>query len=159
MYVYATQSDTISTVVHVFVYIPNIIGTARLLFKDVQVLQHSLVVREAIGESDADALRCVTDYRPCCNDTDKNRWLYAFGDPVGSAGSIFAFNDDRGVVRLYHRGSASFEGIFTCEIQTADDSTSTLYVGIYPTTPDEIGNPAMGNGESHHCISRLYGNG
>ena len=56
--------------------------TARLMFKGVEVPEHSLVVREAIGTDNANTLKCVSDYRPCCTNSD-NLWRFDDGGGLG----------------------------------------------------------------------------
>ncbi len=114
------------------------LGAARLMFRGVAVPEHSLVVREAIGQSNTDTLMCVSDYRPCCSKPRENRWVHPNGNTVrGRKNNLFRATRGSGVVRLHHSEGATGEGMFSCEIRVADDAIQTLYIGVYPSQPDE----------------------
>ncbi len=114
------------------------IGTARLMFKGVEVLEHSQIVRETIGTADGDTLMCESDYSPCCTDTE-NGWFFDFGTPIFvNSGGWYQERDD-GVVRLHYNGGTA-EGIFYCQIRVSAAAGALglqlLYVGIYPSEED-----------------------
>lgn len=132
----------------------------RLMFKGVEVPEHSLVVREAIGEANTDTLMCVTDYRPCCANDTGSTWIY------GNTVSHYMSRGD-GVVRLHQTPDAA--GIVACRIRITDGDSESAYqlllVGVYPHT-SSISAPedgeyicsyiAIAKGQFHNYALRLY---
>jgi len=51
------------------------------MFKGVEVPEHTLVVREAIGTANSDTLMCVSDYSLCCTNTE-NSWILDTGATI-----------------------------------------------------------------------------
>ncbi len=123
------------------------------MFKGVEVLEHSQIVRETIGTADGDTLMCESDYSPCCTDTE-NGWFFDFdldGSPrtveTSQAFGIYQSRAD-GVVRLHYNGGNS-EGIFFCRIRVSATELQTLYVGVYPSVDDNNAPDAVnGDGKS-----------
>ena len=113
------------------------------MFKGVIVPEHSLVVRDAIGDSDNDTLMCVTDYTPCCNTDTVSGWYWDFQEelfPTSNSGITMSRGDK--VVRLHRPGNPGDEGIFWCRIRVATNVFQELYVGVYGSTDPD------GDGES-----------
>ena len=111
------------------------------MFKDVNVPENSLVVREAIGNSNADTLMCVTDYTSCCTGDTENGWYWDNQENVQiptSGNNIFMSQGDR-VVRLHQMNNPTSEGIFWCRIRVAADTFQELYVGVYGSTDPDGG--------------------
>ena len=127
------------------------------------VPEHSLVVRDVIGEVANDTLMCVTDYMECCVDhTPQCRLPYNLVcpesiDPILHVppgpgwvipsgrkyykGSFFTSASDQ-VVRLHRSAGSDYgvEGIFSCRILVGPGDLQDLYVGIYGhTDPDGDG--------------------
>ena len=127
-------------------------GAAWLTFKHREVPEHSVVVREAIGDdsdgSDADTLMCVTDYTPCCYTDSASLWFWDFKNvmvPHSSLDSnIFMSRGDQ-VLHLNRQRTASAEGIFWCRIRDTASTFRELYVGVY-------GNELKNNGESRNSF-------
>ncbi len=107
-------------------------GAPRLVFQGVEVPEHSLVVREAIGTFNDGTLMCVTDYRPCCVADIRSTWMWPSGRVVPYHPNARGI----GVVRL-HRNTlgASGKGIMMCRIRvSAGDGSQNfkfLLVGVY----------------------------
>ncbi len=123
------------------------------MFKDVEVPEHSLVVRETVGSANADTLMCESDYSTCCTNTE-NGWFFDFDNPAGdpfpvNTGSGGWFQTrDIGVVRLHYNGGTA-EGIFFCEIRVSATDILTLYIGVYPSEDDNSAPSAVnGDGKS-----------
>ena len=117
-----------------------------MIFKGVEVPENSLVVREAIGDSDNDTLMCVTDYTPCCNTDIISGWYWDFQDEViPTSNNGITMSRGNQVVRLHRPGNPGAEGIFRCRIQDTSSTFRELYVGVYG---DELNN----NGESYFLV-------
>ena len=108
---------------------------------------NSLVALEEIGESDNDALLCMTDRTACCRPpyTDSGDLGNAIGNwffpnetrvpsmTINSTSKLqWDFYRTRGqsVVRLHHR-RGRVTGIYHCEIPDKMNVTQNLYVGVY----------------------------
>ena len=120
------------------------------MFKTVNVPENSLVVRDAIDQSNADTLMCVTDHASCCSNSNDGSWYFDFGtdQEVPITGNLYMSRGNQ-VLRL-HRLSTSTpgaEGIFWCRIRVGpgNDDFQTLYVGVYGST-----DPNGDIGESVH---------
>lgn len=116
------------------------------MFHGVVVPEHSLVVREAVGQNYQDTLMCLTDYRPCCTGSE-NLWWYDIREPVPDYPPNYYTRGD-GIVQLYLDGTSLADGIQYCTIRAGegDGGIRTLYVGVYPRTADHR-DIQHGNGE------------
>ncbi len=128
------------------------------MFKGVEVPEHSLVVRETIGEPNADTLMCETDYRPCCPDPE-NAWFRDF-EPGGiistSTSSGIYQTRDTGVVRMHYRGGNT-DVIFFCLMRDSASLIQTLYVGVYPNVGDHPNGAGVnGDGKSVWIPSEIH---
>ncbi len=127
------------------------------MFKGVEVPEHSLVVRDAIGSANADTLMCESTHSPCC-DNEENGWFFDFdfdGSPraVNTGGGGWFQTRASGVVRLHYNGGTA-EGIFFCEIRVSATDLQTLYIGIYPLVDDMSGGVPNGVGKSG-CVNPI----
>ena len=125
-------------------------GAARLMFMGVSVPENSLVVRDAIGDSDNDTLMCVTDFTPCCSTDIISGWYWGFQDElIPTSNNDITMSRGDQVVRLHRPGNPGAEGIFRCTIQVAANTFQELYVGVYG---DELNN----NGEYIPSLSKYH---
>ena len=60
-------------------------------------------------------------------------WYASNGDRVGGTPAVPGFTRNRGamVVRLGEISGTPLEGIYRCEIEDADETLQTVYVGLY----------------------------
>ena len=82
--------------------------------------------------SDNEALLCHTNNHPPVN--SGGDWFASNGDRVGGFPPVPGFTRNRGpmVVRLGESsGTPPSEGIYRCEIEDADETLQTVYVGLY----------------------------
>ena len=95
---------------------------------------HGYVELSDIGSiSDNEALLCHTN-RPTNGVNSGGEWYAPNGNRVGATPAVPGFTRSRGpmVVRLGEsNGTPPLEGIYRCEIEDADDTLQTVYVGLY----------------------------
>ncbi len=127
------------------------------MFKGVEIPEHSLVVRETVGEPNADTLMCESDYSVCCTDPE-NAWFRDFetGAIVSTSTSSGVYQTrDTGVVRMHYNGGNP-DGIFFCQIRVSASLIQTLYVGVYPSVDDDNGVGVNGDGKSVWIPSEIH---
>lgn len=104
------------------------------------IRNNSLVRLDDIGRG-SNALLCVTDKIPCCDEADGN-WHLPDGTPLPSdtnLQNLYVSREDNQTVRLNNNMTdvnASF-GIYSCMILDRLDNVNHLYVGIYPPNKGE----------------------
>ena len=96
---------------------------------------HGYVELSDIGFTDENALLCLTDLPTCCTD-GTGSWYDASGASIGSQDSSgvpgFYTNRSDQVIRLIRYNDTSFvEGIYYCEVPDSNNTTLTVYVGLY----------------------------
>ena len=85
--------------------------------------------------SDNEALLCHTNNHPPSGSVNSGGdWFASNGDRVGGTTAVPGVTRTRGamVVRLGEMsGTPPLEGIYRCEIEDADETLQTVYVGLY----------------------------
>lgn len=107
------------------------------------IRNNSLVRLDDIGQG-PNALLCLTDKTPCCDEADGN-WYLPDGTPLPSdtissnLQNLYVSREGNQTVRLNNNMTevnVSF-GIYSCGILDRQDNVNHLYVGIYPPNEGE----------------------
>ena len=115
---------------------------------------HGYVEIGDIGSiSDNKALLCHTN-GPATQGNSQNlqprgEWYAPNGNRVGISPPVPGFTRNRGamVVRLGESTGTPLEGIYRCEIEDADDTLQTVYVGLYNAGAGRVINNTI-----CHCV-------
>ena len=104
-----------------------------LSLNDDIIPNHGYVEISRIGSTDATALLCHTNNPPPTpSGTSGGEWYAPDGTRVvGSVVPGVTRNRGPMVVRLGESTGTPLEGIYRCEIEDADDTLQTVYVGLY----------------------------
>ena len=100
--------------------------------------------------SDNEALLCHTNNPPPPPSTNSGgEWYASNGDRVGGTPAVPGFTRNRGamVVRLGEISGTPLEGIYRCEIEDADETLQTVYVGLYNAGAGRVINNTI-----CHCV-------
>ena len=110
------------------------------------VANNSIVLLESIGEGDTGALLCITNSSACCTHALglAGQWFYPDGrmvpinDPAPPATpEPYYRNRGTSLIRLNRRSSqglsATYTGVYCCEIPDQNNVSQTLCVGAYLT--------------------------
>ena len=113
---------------------------------------HGYVEISDIGSiSDNEALLCHTNNPPPPpSTTSGGEWYASNGNRVGGTPAVPGFSRSRGsmVVRLGEiSGTPPLEGIYRCEIEDADETLQTVYVGLYNAGAGRVINNTI-----CHCV-------
>ena len=113
---------------------------------------HGYVEIGDIGSiSDNEALLCHTNNPPPPpSTTSGGEWYAPNGNRVGGTPAVPGFMRTRGsmVVRLGEStGTPPLEGIYRCEIEDADETLQTVYVGLYNAGAGRVINNTI-----CHCV-------
>ena len=104
---------------------------------------NSIVTEDEIGSGDSHALLCYTNLPDCCRSIDKERgalgeWYGPVGEKVpkmyDAISKDFSAYRNRGpsVVRLHRVINKTLpNGIFQCEVNDANGSLQSVYIGVY----------------------------
>lgn len=117
-------------------------GNITFSLRNTTFQNNSLVNLKDIGESDDDALLCITELSACCqhlytNDTEPalGNWFFPNGTRIpgevvdGTTGLQFNIYRTRGhSVVLLHRRKGGVNGIYRCEIPDALGVIQTIYI-------------------------------
>ena len=100
---------------------------------------NSLVTLEDVGESNDDALFCMTEYSTCCIQPALGNWLFPNGTRVPSSVNrqqdFYKTRD--GMVVFLHRRRGGENGVYYCEVPDAVNVTQTIYIGVYTADAGE----------------------
>ena len=94
---------------------------------------HGYVEISDVGSNDDSALLCHSNFPPPSGSaTSGGDWFAPDGTNIPSS-AVPGFTRNRGpmVVRLKRASGTPPEGIYRCEIEEADDTLQTAYVGLY----------------------------
>ena len=125
-----------------------------ILFNGTRYPNSSVIPITDIGESNPDlnnALQCITDKMPCCDQQQLGEWVFPNGTVVPDENSAISFYTNRGqndgTVNL-NRLSDSLRpfGRFCCTIPDAVDEVNYICVTLNGTESDET------RGEKYYCI-------
>ena len=93
---------------------------------------NSLVTLEDIGDSNDDALLCMTEYSTCCKQPALGNWFFPNGTRVRSSGNNWDFHRTRGdMAVVLHRRRGGVDGVYSCVVPDALNVTQTIYIGVY----------------------------
>ena len=93
---------------------------------------NSLVTLEDIGDSNDDALLCMTEYSTCCKQPALGNWFFPNGTRVRSSGNNWDFHRTRGdMAVVLHRRRGGVDGVYSCVVPDAMNVTQTIYIGVY----------------------------
>ena len=106
---------------------------------------NSLVTLEDIGESDKDALLCITKLTSCCrssntseNGSAKGNWFFPNGTRVSSIFHQWDFHRTRDQMAVVmHRIRGGVDGIYHCTIPDSTNVFQTIYIGVYTSGSGE----------------------
>ena len=122
-----------------------------LSLNDDIIPNHGYVEISRIGSSDDSALLCHTNNPPPTpSGTSGGEWYAPNGNRVGGTPAVPGFARTRGpmVVRLGEISGKPLEGIYRCEIEDADETLQTVYVGLYNAGAGRV----INNTILCHCV-------